>query len=144
VTKEASLKFYGTKWFYSDNPEGFSTLDLLTEHLHSLLSSSAYINETIDPDGPVLIESKELVKRINGMKIEIYSNEHPPPHFHVVTTNHRVSFSLDNCLLLDGSLPSKQVKKIEYWFHQLNAKKALVDIWNKTRPDGCVVGEYKE
>lgn len=134
----------GTNRFYSEAPESIDSLDDLAEHLHSLLSSPTYINDDWDPNGPVLIEAKELVERFNGMKIEIYSNEHPPPHFHVISAGNKASFRLDNCELLDGKFPAKQRRKIEYWFHNMNAKHALIEIWNKTRPDGCVVGEYFE
>lgn len=136
------MKLQGTRWFYTESPENIDSLDVLAEHLHSLLASGTYVNDDWDPDGPILVEAKELVERIDGMKIEIYAKEHPPPHFHVVTANNRASFTLDKCELLDGSLPSKQRRKIEYWFFTMNAKAALIEIWNRTRPEGCVVGLY--
>lgn len=30
-----------------------------------------------------LYYARQLVDRIKGLKIEVYANEHPPPHFHV-------------------------------------------------------------
>jgi hypothetical protein len=111
--------------------------------MYSLLSSSTYVYD-MDNDHSVLIEAKELVERFDGLKIEIYSNEHPPPHFHVIFGGIKSSFSLDDCRMLEGNLPSKQRKKIQYWFHNKKAKNALIEIWNKTRPDGCVVGKYIE
>lgn len=136
------MKLQGTRWFYTESPENIDSLDVLAEHLHSLLASGTYVNDDGNPDGPILIEAKELAERIDGMKIEIYAKEHPPPHFHVVTANNRASFTLDKCELLDGALPSKQRRKIEYWFFTMNAKSVLIEIWNRTRPEGCVVGQY--
>lgn len=127
---------------YRESPESLCTLDGLAAHLHSFLASGTYVNDDWDPAGPILIEAKELVARIDGLKIEIYSNEHPPPHFHVVTNGAKASFTLDQCKMLNGNLPSKQQRKVEYWFSNMNAKAALVEVWNRTRPDGCVVGRY--
>ena len=136
------MKLQATRRFYTESPEDIVSLDVLAEHLHSLLASGTYVNDSWDPDEPVLVETKALVERIDGMKIVIYSNEHPPPHFHVVAGGDQASFTLDECKLLAGNLPAKQRRKIEYWFHEMNAKSALIEIWDKTRPEGCVVGVY--
>ncbi|MBU2977499.1 DUF4160 domain-containing protein [Alteromonas sp. C1M14] len=138
------MSFKGTKWFYDDSPEDFDSLDELAEHLHSLLSSQTLVRDDLDPDGPVLLEIKQLVERINSLKIEIYANEHPPPHFHVVTPNSKAAFRLDNCELIEGSLPNKEKRKVEYWFNNMKAKKALITVWNNTRPANCSVGKYHE
>ena len=137
------MRLQGTRRFYSESPAGLETLELLAEHLLSFLEAAAYVDDEWDPGGPILVEAKETVARIEGMKIEIYSNEHPPPHFHVVAPDYRASFTLDSCRLIEGSMPSRQRRKVEYWFHKMNAKAALVSVWNRTRPENCVVGEYK-
>jgi uncharacterized protein DUF4160 len=127
-----------------DDPSSLDSIDELSEHLYSLLSSGTYIGEFPGSNGPILVEAKELVERIDGLKIEIYSNEHPPPHFHVITSDFKASFSLDNCTLIEGDLSTKHRKKILYWFHNQNAKKSLVEVWNRKRPANCVVGKYVE
>ncbi|MDH3392505.1 MAG: DUF4160 domain-containing protein [Desulfobulbaceae bacterium] len=127
-----------------DDPSSLDSIDDLAEHLHSLLSSGTYIGEFQGFKGKILVEAKELVKRIDGLKIEIYSNEHPPPHFHVLSTDVRATFSLENCRLINGEISKKNKAKIKYWFHNLNAKKSLMEVWNRTRPTDCVVGKYKE
>lgn len=134
----------GSRWFYMDNPSTLDNINDLAEHLHSLLSSATYVAEFPGSDGPVLIEAKELIEKIDNLKIEIYSNEHPPPHFHVVAPSVNAVFSLDNCTLIDGKISSKNKKKIEYWFHHENAKQSLIEVWNRTRPFNCVVGRYEE
>jgi len=139
---EINLK--GTRWFYTVDPSSLDSIDDLAEHLHSLLSSGAYIGVFPGSNKPELVETKVLVERINGLKIEIYSKEHSPPHFHVVAANINASFSLDNCTLIKGKLSPKEKDLIEYWFHKQNAKKSLIEVWNRTRTDNCVVGEYEE
>ena len=138
------MSMKGSRWFYMDDPSSLVSIDDLAEHLHSLLSSGTYIGEFPGSNGPILVEAKELVERIDGLKIEIYSNEHPPPHFHVISTNVKASFSLDHCKLIDGKINKKHKVKIQYWFHNLNAKKSLVEVWNRTRPSDCVVGLFRE
>lgn len=41
-------------------------------------------NTQVLPDGTVY-EIKQQMGRINGLKIEMYHNDHNPPHFHVKT-----------------------------------------------------------
>ena len=95
----------------------------------------------VNPDGLVL-ETRQLVERIDGVKIEIYANEHPPPHFHVIAGDKRASFSIETGELLEGSLDKRGNKIVEY-YHTIR-KQNLIDIWNKTRPDGCVVGRVRQ
>ena len=79
---------------------------------------------------------------MNGLKIEIYPNEHPPPHFHVKSPNINASFSIESCTKLRGNINPKDLSKVKYWYK--HSKSLLIDIWNSTRPTNCVVGEYND
>lgn len=138
------MKLRGTKWFYRDDPADISDIEVLAEHLYSLLASATYIGEFPNSNGPVLVEGKALVERIDGLKIEIYSNEHPPPHFHVKIGGKSASFRLDNGEVLNGDIDDKHKKKVLYWYEKGNGRVALIRVWNETRPQNCVVGEYRE
>lgn len=91
----------------------------------------------ITQDGNVA-EIRKLVDRIDNIKIEIYPNEHPPPHFHIKTSNFNVSLTIMDCEILEGSLKSNDFKKIKY-FHERNKDK-LIKVWNELRPTDCPVG----
>ncbi len=91
----------------------------------------------IDENGNA-IERRHLVQVIDRVKIEIYSLEHPPPHFHVKSATLNVTFSISNCDLLKGDIDSKMLKMIKY-FHSMNKSK-LIEVWNKLRPTDCPVG----
>jgi len=108
------------------------------ENLGGFLASDC---EVIGDDarGYIVLEKRHLVERKENIKIEIYSNEHSPPHFHVKGREMNASFSIKNCELIDGSVSSKDYKKIYHWF--IYAKPKLVEIWNKTRPINCSVGK---
>ena len=43
-----------------------------------------------------------VVAIINGVKIEFYFDEHPPPHFHVSYQGQHASFSIVDCSRLPG------------------------------------------
>jgi|GEM_PF-3480591 len=54
------------------------SLEESTEVLEILLSGGFSVWE----DGS-LYNFKQLVARVNGLRIEVLSREHPPPHFHI-------------------------------------------------------------
>lgn len=86
-----------------------------------------------------IIETKKLVEKYNGIKIEIYSNEHPPAHFHISANGYKASLAIDDCRVLENSgFSSKVIKNIQDWF--LHSKDRLIEVWNETRPSDCVVG----
>ncbi|QHJ13979.1 hypothetical protein FX988_04260 [Paraglaciecola mesophila] len=108
------------------------------EMLYHLLTGPFSIWEE---DGElVVIEIRQLVEKIGGLKIEIYSNEHPPPHFHVKSANINASFTIEDCFKLNGKIDSSDYKKIKYWHKR--AKTRLIEAWNNTRPTNCIVGAY--
>ncbi len=82
-----------------------------------------------------------LVDRVDGLKIEIFSNEHPPPHFRVRYGKDSANFSIKNCRKLNGGLEEWE-KTIKHW-HSKNKDK-LIEVWNIRRPTDCPVGLYKE
>ncbi len=105
-------------------------------HLNQFLSSGAYYFE-----GQV-VDAKQLVDKVRGIKIEIYSNEHPPPHFHIVGNGLKATLALyDGRVLENNGFSSRDIKRVQDWF--VNAKGKLIDVWNNTRPDGCIVGKYE-
>lgn len=82
---------------------------------------------------------KGLFGTEGGLKMYVYANEHPPPHFHVIYGSEENSFSILDAapLYATGGL-KKWFKTIKKW-HQKN-KAALIDAWNKSRPSDCPVG----
>jgi len=81
------------------------------------------------------------VAQLDGIKIEIFANEHPPPHFRVKYAGEAANYTISDCTQLDGDL-KKWYRNIKRW-HQDN-KDFLIERWNKTRPSDCPVGEYRE
>ncbi len=128
------LSKYG--WGYYAEPENIDSLKDFESQLMQLLSSGAYYF------GGKIIEAQEQVDRLNGIKIEIYSNEHPPPHFHIIANGLKASLRIDNGEILENSgFTGKQIRTVQIWF--LKSKDKLIEVWNKTRPNDCQVGYYR-
>ena len=52
-----------------------------TQLLEYLLSDDCIFN----PDETItLLGRRKLVDRVRGLSITVHSNEHPPPHFHII------------------------------------------------------------
>jgi len=125
--------------FHLVSPDELEGIEDYAEWLEALLHNpcSIFIG---DSGTETLLENKELVARVDGLKIEIYSNEHPPPHFHVRTPNINASFCIESCAKLKGDISRKDLTKIQFW-HK-HSKSLLIETWNLTRPTDCVVGKY--
>ncbi|MFC1680359.1 DUF4160 domain-containing protein [Pseudomonadota bacterium] len=96
--------------------------------------------------GPLLESGKrqldeQLVAWLDGLKIEIFSREHPPPHFHVVYQGKSNNFDICTGEPLEGSALRKWHNNIRAW-HEKN-RKTLIDTWNSTRPSDCPVGRVE-
>lgn len=89
----------------------------------------------------VLLEIKARVDSLRGMRIEIYPDEHAPPHFHVKSANVDASIRIEDCEILNGYVSSTDLDKIRIWFADGGKAKAI-EMWNKMRPTDCVVGKY--
>lgn len=85
-----------------------------------------------------LYNIKQLVARVNGLKVEIFSREHPPPHFHISGGGVDATFSLVNCAHLEGAIPGREKRLVEWWYERSQTQ--LIQEWNKTRPENCPVG----
>ncbi|MGH7928654.1 MAG: DUF4160 domain-containing protein, partial [Candidatus Binatia bacterium] len=85
------------------------------------------------------IISRLMIARVEGLKITIRADEHPPPHFHVSYQGEGASFSILDC----QRLPKTQ--GLEIWERTIHDwwednRKLLVEKWNVTRPTNCPVG----
>lgn len=98
-------------------------------------------------EGPIIDERgnrfllEQQVAMLDGLKIEIFSDEHPPPHFRVLYSGETASFAIKDCRKLVGGL-TKWERNIRRW-HAAH-KADLIAAWNRTRPTGCPVGFYRE
>ena len=50
-----------------------------------------------------------------GVKIQFYANEHPPPHFHAVYAEFRAQIGIDDLRVLKGGLPRAKLAVVRAW-----------------------------
>lgn len=76
---------------------------------------------------------KERVTTINDLKVIIYPNDHPPPHFHVKSNDMSIDakFKIENCELIWGELNSKNRKRIKAFYSSPKGKLILEAVWKK-------------
>lgn len=51
----------------------------------------------------------------NGIKIQLYADEHPPPHFHARYAEFIAQIALDDLQVIEGSLPVPQLRQVREW-----------------------------
>jgi Domain of unknown function (DUF4160) len=80
---------------------------------------------------------KELVGKIRNMKIEIYPNDHNPPHFHIRSNDQSINatFRLDTGELIDGVIGGKDQKRIEAFFTDSKTQALMRHMWNKSKDE---------
>ncbi|MBV9080878.1 MAG: DUF4160 domain-containing protein [Elusimicrobia bacterium] len=93
--------------------------------------------QRLPPDSLILI-----VGRIGQLKVEIFSREHPPPHFRVRVGNQSTNFRISDCRPLNSRSLPRFFREIREW-HRVH-KQDLIEAWDTRRPTDCPVGPYRE
>lgn len=52
---------------------------------------------------------------VEGVKIQFYPKEHPPPHFHAVFAEHRAQIDIATLRVLRGRLPRAKLRVVISW-----------------------------
>jgi hypothetical protein len=55
------------------------------------------------------------IKIIDSVKIDLYSREHPPPHFHAIYADFEVLITIQDFEIYAGKLPKPQLTKVIDW-----------------------------
>lgn len=72
------------------------------------------------------------LKIIDNIKIDIYSREHPPPHFHAKFAEFEELIEINSLQTYAGRIPKAQRKKVIDWAAE--NKKFLLDIFLQLNP----------
>ena len=72
------------------------------------------------------------LKTIDKIKIDIYSREHPPPHFHAKFAEFEELIEIETLETYAGKIPRVQRKKVTDWAG--NNKQFLLDTFKQLNP----------
>ena len=72
------------------------------------------------------------IKIIDSVKIDVYSREHPPPHFHVLYAEYEELIIIETLGTYAGHVPSVQRKKVIKWAK--NQKELLHENFKRLNP----------
>ena len=77
--------------------------------------------------------SKERIATIKDLRVIIYSNDHNPPHFHVISKDYKINakFSIESGELINGDMKSSDLKRIKAFYQSPKSKMIMEKIWNK-------------
>jgi hypothetical protein len=56
-----------------------------------------------------------VVACVDGVKIQFYSDEHPPPHFHAEFAEFRAAIEIDSLTIMKGTLPPAKLRAVVEW-----------------------------
>lgn len=106
------------------------------------LSDSLQQGPMINERGIRKLEEK-VVDVFNGLKVEIFADEHPPPHFRISWAGETNSYSIETGepLYQEPKTLSRFRHNIRKWHRKNKAK--LIKFWNDFRPTDCPVGQYR-
>lgn len=95
---------------------------------------------------PTTINGLPIVERFvgalpRGLRVDVLSREHPPPHFRVSKDGESGNYRISDCMQINGGL-QREYGIIRDW-HSKNKQK-LIETWNTARPSDCPVGAYRE
>lgn len=101
--------------------------DLLIQYFELSESEIDFLIENSD------VKSKERITTIKNLKVIIYSNDHNPPHFHVMSKDYEVNakFLIETGELLSGEISSKDLKRIKAFYNSPKTKIIMEIIWKK-------------
>lgn len=72
------------------------------------------------------------LKIIDSIKIDVYSREHPPPHFHVLFAEFEELIIIETLETYIGYVPTPQRKKVIKW--AITQKELLTENFKRLNP----------
>ena len=72
------------------------------------------------------------IRIIDSIKIDIYSREHLPPHFHILYAEYEELIVIETLNTYAGYVPNKQRKKVTEW--AMNNKDYLLEVFKQLNP----------
>lgn len=72
---------------------------------------------------------------INSIKIDVYSRDHLPAHFHALYAEHEILIVIKTLKTYTGSLPARQHKIVLNWANSEEIKTFLSENFKRLNPN---------
>ncbi len=72
---------------------------------------------------------------INSIKIDVYSRDHLPPHFHAIYSEHEILIEIKSLKTYAGYLPVRQQKIVHEWAKDAKMKTFLLVNFERLKPN---------
>lgn len=72
------------------------------------------------------------IKIIDSIKVDMYSREHPPPHFHILFAEYEELIEIESLKTYISYVPKKQRRKVTDW--AMNNKNYLLEVFKQLNP----------
>lgn len=66
---------------------------------------------------------------LGRLKIQIYPDDHNPPHFHAVTPDNEAIISLTNLKIIKGEIARRDYDRMLHWASEPANRELLHDAW---------------
>ena len=113
------------------------------EELRGALEASARLIEKMQAGAEGILPGVRIafeVARFKNLKVFVWSDEHPPPHFRVKANGESADYTIEDCTPITKGL-ERYYRVIRKW-HAKN-QELLITTWDERRPTGCTVGPYR-
>lgn len=75
------------------------------------------------------------VFRLNSIKIDVYSRDHLPPHFHALYGEHEALLVISSLRIYSGYLPARKLNAVRQWASDKKVKEWLLTSFNTLNPN---------
>ena len=75
------------------------------------------------------------IHTLDAIKIDVYSREHLPPHFHALYAEYEILIAIKTLETYAGSLPARQYRIVLDWAKNETIKAFLLDNFMRLNPD---------
>ena len=71
------------------------------------------------------------VALIDGIKLEIFYRDHPPPHLHASSAEYELLVRIDDGTVYEGELPKRLQRKVLDYVNDPENRKELLKLWQE-------------
>ena len=75
------------------------------------------------------------IHKINSIKIDIYSRDHLPPHFHAIYGEYEALIIIKTLKVYTGALPKSQFNSVIQWASSAQVRQMLLNNFNRLNPN---------